>query len=177
MHPHYYGGYGRRPARLFWFILGGLATAWWFKSHENRSVEGWKSRCRRVKEAPVDADPPTAGAPPYAPPPSIQAQAQARFEDGGSPTWGTGQPGQQQAAPQYVPANWEEEKERMMAMKAKASDTMTEISEATLDGILSTVSSLKSKLADHKARMEEEKKRQEQILEEQRRAAANRRWV
>jgi len=46
---------------------------------------------------------------------------------------------------------WEEEKDRMWAMGRQAGDTMSELSEAALDNILSAVETLKSKLTEHRA--------------------------
>ncbi|KAJ4000888.1 hypothetical protein F5050DRAFT_1727498 [Lentinula boryana] len=59
---------------------------------------------------------------------------------------------------------WEQEREKLLA---KAQDTMTELSESTLDSLSSTVEALKAKLADHRVKREEQQKLIEKELEEQ----------
>ncbi|KAJ3710979.1 hypothetical protein C8R42DRAFT_728914 [Lentinula raphanica] len=59
---------------------------------------------------------------------------------------------------------WEQEREKLLA---KAQDTMTELSESTLDSLSSTVESLKAKLAEHRVKREEQQKLIEKELEEQ----------
>ncbi|KAJ8453443.1 hypothetical protein ONZ45_g19715 [Pleurotus djamor] len=70
---------------------------------------------------------------------------------------------------------WEEEKERMLELGRQAGDTMADISEATLDSVLSTVEALKSKLTMHRIQREEQRKRLEQQMEEEKKKPM--RWV
>ncbi|KAJ4473827.1 hypothetical protein J3R30DRAFT_3707792 [Lentinula aciculospora] len=59
---------------------------------------------------------------------------------------------------------WEQERANLLA---KAHDTMTELSESTLDSLSSTVEALKTKLAEHRFKREEQQKLVEKELEEQ----------
>lgn len=58
---------------------------------------------------------------------------------------------------------WDAEKEKMKAFGKQAQDAMTDMSEATLDSLLTTVTTLKQKLAQHRAQREQ----QEKLLEEE----------
>jgi len=59
---------------------------------------------------------------------------------------------------------WEQEREKLLA---KAQDTMSELSESTLDSLSSTVEALKAKLIEHRTKREEQQKLIEKQLEEQ----------
>jgi hypothetical protein len=60
--------------------------------------------------------------------------------------------------------DWEQERDKLLA---KAQDTMTELSESTLDTLSSTVEALKAKLAEHRAKHEQQQKLIDKELEEQ----------
>jgi len=72
-------------------------------------------------------------------------------------------PPSSEAGPSYNPqydtragsAPWDEG-ERMLAFSRQAGDKVTELSEATLDSLLSTVEALKAKLAEHRAEREKQ---------------------
>jgi len=91
--------------------------------------------------------------------------------------WGGNAESQYQAPtanrpPQTMPfgwsnQQWEEEKEKMWAMGRQAGDTASELSEATLEHVLSTVETLKAKLAEHRAERERQHKHFEQQMEQQ----------
>ncbi|KAI0923839.1 hypothetical protein AcW1_006686 [Taiwanofungus camphoratus] len=51
---------------------------------------------------------------------------------------------------------WEEEKHRMQAIGKQATDTVSDLSEATLETLLSTVQALKAKLAESRAQRDEQ---------------------
>ncbi|KIK60393.1 hypothetical protein GYMLUDRAFT_73844 [Collybiopsis luxurians FD-317 M1] len=59
---------------------------------------------------------------------------------------------------------WEQERERLLA---KAQDTMSELSESTLDSLSSTLEALKAKLVEHRVKQEQQQKLIEKELEEQ----------
>jgi len=73
--------------------------------------------------------------------------------------------GNQQAQAQQ----WEEDKARLLSLSRQAGDTMTHLSEATLDSIVSTVGTLKVKLAEHRAQREQQQKQLDEELESQKR--------
>jgi len=129
--PHFH--YFRRgPSRLIWFVLGGVAASWWIKHKEMRTHERYMGYCHRKPVYP-------------APPASTLDENTANQSVNTSARPGATMP--------VVWGNkeWEEEKDRMWAMGRQAGDTMSELSEAALDNILSAVETLKSKLTEHRA--------------------------
>jgi len=172
-----YHHFRRGPRRLIWFILGGVAATWWMKHKEMRTHERYMGHC--VRRQPVQpASPPemngdtsqqnqnqSQNTPPPPPPPASRTQwggnAEAQYQ---SPT--------ANPTPPPMPfgwsnQQWEEEKEKMWAMGRQAGDTASELSEATLEHVLSTVETLKAKLAEHRAEREQQRKLFEQQMEEQ----------
>ncbi|KAF9072297.1 hypothetical protein BDP27DRAFT_1320694 [Rhodocollybia butyracea] len=59
---------------------------------------------------------------------------------------------------------WEDERQRLLA---KAQDTMSELSESTLDSLSSTVEALKAKLTEHRLKREQQQKIIDKELEDQ----------
>jgi hypothetical protein len=53
----------------------------------------------------------------------------------------------------------------MLAWSRQAGDSMTDLSEATLDSILCTVETLKAKLAEHRAQRERQQKQLDEEFE------------
>jgi hypothetical protein len=162
MHPHWYGApYHRGPSRLLWFIFGGLAATWWIKRKEcHAHAQGNVGFCVRK---PIQ---PPAPAPANLPqPPSEEWTAEARSP---SPLPTPPTPPKEEkwsfGPPPAPPFGWEEEKERMLALGRQAGDTvrdklnifpytpdlrlsfvqMAEMSESTLDTVISTVEILKA---------------------------------
>lgn len=182
--------FSRGGHRLFWFVLGGLAASWWMHRREEWYLQ--HGFCRRPDH--------TLAAPPPQQENAAQGMEShcTRYErpawdsPEGQRHWRWGwherreaeiearRQREQAQAPDPVPAPrvvaapqaaaWDHEKERIEDMKMKATEKVAEMSEATLDTILSTVNSLKAKLADQKAQMEEEKRRRQQEIEEQQKA-------
>jgi len=58
-----------------------------------------------------------------------------------------------------VPHQWEEERVRMRVLSRQVADSMTELSDATLDALMSTAGSLKAKLAEYREQREHEQRR------------------
>ncbi|KAI0793913.1 hypothetical protein C8Q74DRAFT_1346947 [Fomes fomentarius] len=136
MHPHhwYYGHRcGRATSRLFWFIVGAGTATWW---HAHKAHQGWYEarHCGR------DRIPQNAYPAPGAPGPSGPMQAQDQ---------------QQQPAPGTID-KWDREQAPEKDVVQQATDTITELSEATLNNLLVTVESLKAKLAEHRAQREQQ---------------------
>ncbi|KAF8194951.1 hypothetical protein BJ912DRAFT_1040521 [Pholiota molesta] len=159
-HPHWV--YGRRPSRLLWFLLGAGTTAVAMKSqamaqYHGHGRHGWGS-CRRVGVEGMGANPASASAPPA----SASAPSAAA---------------QRGPCPLKAYEGWEKQQdERIAAEKAhmakvsrQAVDTMVELTEATLESVLTTAEALKAKLAEHRV----EREKQQKLLEEQ--VAAQRR--
>ncbi|KZT27856.1 hypothetical protein NEOLEDRAFT_1239998 [Neolentinus lepideus HHB14362 ss-1] len=152
--PYWYHHYHRGPRfakRFFWFALGGFATAMWMRNRDANGDFRMQHACMRHKpreqlRAPeAESSPATAGA---------RAWSQ-EVAHGPMPAPGNATPG------------WEQENatEIIADMKKKAADTAVELSEATLDTIMSTAMSLKAKLAERTTRLDEENKRLRQELE------------
>lgn len=120
---HHMHHFHRGPSRLIWFILGGVATAWWMKHKEIREHNGYFGHCVRK---PIYAPPP----PPspadvndhYAeqPRPVPHSQWDARY----------GTPSRNPSPPIALPfgwsnEEWEKEKEKMWSMGRQAGDTVS----------------------------------------------------
>jgi len=173
MYPYYHMHYFHRgPRRLVWFILGGVAATWWIKHKEMRAHERYMGYCARQPIQP-------AAPPAPAPSPEMNGNAPSQNQNTNVPPrthWG-GNPEAHYEASRATPSpppmpfgwsnqQWEEEKEKMWAMGRQAGDTMSELSESTLENVLSTVESLKAKLAEHRAEREQQRKLFEQQMEE-----------
>ncbi|EIN05950.1 hypothetical protein PUNSTDRAFT_136750 [Punctularia strigosozonata HHB-11173 SS5] len=185
---HWHRGGGRGGSRLLWFIIGGVATAWWMKgSREHHGFHAhceWRKRQQAIAEQSQSqshnqAPPPTY--PTSAPPaPSIASVAslQAAAAPAGSwswtSTWGDGQR-QMGSSWDENRARIEEEKERLRDWGANADEKMIEMSENALNTVVSYAEALKTKIAEHRAEREAEKKRAAE-LEAQARANPPR-WV
>jgi len=137
MHPYYlaphFRYFRRGPSRIVWFILGGAAASWWIKHKEMRTHERYMGYCHRK--------------PVYPAPPASTSDGSAANQDVNA----NAQPGSTTMPVVWGNKEWEDEKDRMWAVGRQAGDTMSELSEAALDNILSAVETLKSKLTEHRA--------------------------
>jgi len=73
-----------------------------------------------------------------------------------SPSWGP-------------PASWkwDPDREHLEKVSKQAFDTMADLTESTLESVLSTAESLKTKLAEHRTQREKQQKAMEQQVSEQ----------
>ncbi|KZT65618.1 hypothetical protein DAEQUDRAFT_759225 [Daedalea quercina L-15889] len=184
----------RGGSRLLWFVFGAGAATFWIKSHE---AHEWRSRCWRDRIPQDAYPVPQALPPAYAnssaataqpeehtgekeckkrrgwgwssregykswpsPPPAQEAQAQAAATPAPAP------------APHVLPApmptdRWEEERHRVQQLSKQATDTISELSEATLDSVLTTVQTLKVKLAEARKEREQHLQQMQSIKDEQ----------
>ncbi|KZT10082.1 uncharacterized protein LAESUDRAFT_810363 [Laetiporus sulphureus 93-53] len=62
---------------------------------------------------------------------------------------------------------WDEDRQRIQALGKQATDTISELSEATLDSVLATVQNLKMKLAENRAQREEHMKQMQALKDDQ----------
>ncbi|KDR80503.1 hypothetical protein GALMADRAFT_240790 [Galerina marginata CBS 339.88] len=159
MHPYYshMGHWHRGPSRLLWFFFGGLAATWWIKHKDaDRRVFG---HCMRP---PVQA-PPTDSAAPPSPWPQNMSDIPRAINNippaHSSPV-----------SAEWESRQWEQEKEHLANISRQATDAMADLTEATLETVLSTAESLKAKLAEHRAQREKQQKVIDQRLEEERRS-------
>ena len=155
MHPYYYH-FHRGPSRILWFILGGVTAAWWMKRKEmNGHHPRYLGGCVRhpVQPAAINGSEYTSQ------PNHHQSQTPPRTQWPVNPDPPASEPIRMPFG--WSEQQWEEEKERMWAMGQQAGATVrfmpsrpsiflltfsqaSELSEATLDQVLSTVESLKA---------------------------------
>ncbi|KAH9924748.1 uncharacterized protein B0H18DRAFT_955357 [Fomitopsis serialis] len=196
-HPYpaeYWRGFRRhrRAPRLLWFLIGAGTATFWIKSHQ---AHEWKARHCWRDRIPQDAYPVPSGsgAQAYATGNTPGAEEQKRecgrrwgwswsSKDGHRPSQSPSSvqetpaatvPGQAQAqAPHVLPApmptdRWDEERHRVQALGKQATDTISELSEATLDSVLATVQSLKVKLAEARTQREQHLQQMQTLKDEQ----------
>jgi len=165
---HYRGG----PRRLLWFLLGAGTASLFIKHHEYHKNHQYYGHCYRAPVRPVVA------------PAAESSTAAAAGPEGGArgANWSWNARDIPRAVNNIPPASasswgypenhldrqWEEEKKRLAAFGKQAEDTMTQLSEATLDSVLATVQSLKAKIAESKAQREKSEKQLQEKLEEER---------
>ncbi|KAF8074898.1 hypothetical protein FPV67DRAFT_603475 [Lyophyllum atratum] len=144
MHPYSSGPHWhwhRGPSRLIWFFIGAATATWWIKHKEGRHG-GSNHHCIR---APVQ--PPVLSS--HSDPDPWSTRRVTRAINGIPPA-------------EVSNNDWDEEKQRVAELSQSAGDKLAELSEATLDTVLTTVEVLKAKLAEHRAerdkKMEEERK-------------------
>ncbi|TFK32781.1 hypothetical protein BDQ12DRAFT_691974 [Crucibulum laeve] len=157
MHPYHYRPMGlwcRGPSRILWFAVGAGTAAWWIK-HKDTERRPFGHCVRPLLQAPPPPSPPTPPSEDWTP----REISKAINNLGGKVEWGRGE--------QQTSHTWEDE--QVAAFTRQAADTMTELTESTLDSVLSTAQALKAKLAEHRAQREKEQKLLEKQLEEQRR--------
>ncbi|KAF9466054.1 hypothetical protein BDZ94DRAFT_1251991 [Collybia nuda] len=136
------------PRRFVWFFIGAATATWWIKAKEAHHGQASWSHCIRPPLQSLPASPnPDAPWTPRDIPRTINSIPPAE-------SWSD----QQSQTKAQI-----EEKDRMAALGNQAGDKMVELSEATLDTVLTTVEMLKAKLAEHRAerekQLEEDRKR------------------
>ncbi|KAF8998111.1 hypothetical protein BDQ17DRAFT_1328974 [Cyathus striatus] len=115
--------------------------------HQQRSFPPWSRRnsSQPPQPQPQESAPPAASQETYPPEPQ-----QRSF-----PPWARGN---------NWSSRWEgptdEEKEKFAAFSSQAADSMTEITEATLDSVLNTAQALKQKLVEYRVQREKEQQRE-----------------
>ncbi|KAL0951906.1 hypothetical protein HGRIS_008561 [Hohenbuehelia grisea] len=187
MYPHFHSWHHaarwhRGPSRLLWFGLGALSASMWVKHKQWHEGQG-KQCYEHCLRAPVQAPPTTPQPSPYPGdgrpaadvmmmptslktiPESINRIPPAQDMVPSVP-WMLGY--------QHQDQRWEQEKEKMRDLGQQAGDMMTELSEATLDSVISTVEIFKAKLLENRARREEQQK---QIEKREAEKAKPFRWV
>jgi len=157
MYPYHHHGhwhhFHRGPRRFFWFLIGaGVATFWIKSKEENRERAmgmGWWGHCHRqaIQAAPApvqsyEQSPAHASARPWG------WRPDERWANGAHP------------APRAVASDSAQSPIAEGGMRSQqetgkqAGDKLVELSEATLDTVLTTVEVLKAKLAEHRAERE-----------------------
>ncbi|KAF8817563.1 hypothetical protein BYT27DRAFT_7216642 [Phlegmacium glaucopus] len=159
--------YYRGPSRIVWFLIGAVTASWWLKRKDADSrIFG---HCMRLQYQ----TPPPIGNPSFAPDgapsnigpftPSVPDFRSVTFRDiprafNHIPPahWGE----QQQS--------WQQEKEHLANISRKVTDAMADLTEATLESVLSAAEALKAKLAEHRANREHQQNIIDQQIQETR---------
>ncbi|KAH7917608.1 hypothetical protein BV22DRAFT_1200257 [Leucogyrophana mollusca] len=175
MHPFHHMYYGRAchgPSRIFWFIVGAGAATFWHCSREMRDRRGQYFSCvmqqRRIDAQAAAANaalmPPTIPTPPDYTQKPYEDNAPRPDKWGWRASWGAREG---DGTVGWNQQEWEENKERMKNLQKRAEDAMVDMSESTLESIVSTAESLKAKLAEHRAQQKQQQKLYEEELERQ----------
>jgi len=147
------------PRRAVWFILGAASATFWIAHKEahrrNETDERYFGHCFRPPVSPMQPRPPVDVSAPDEPP----AQWRPRVPPASMP-WGYPE--------SHRDRQWEEEKIKLQAIGRQAEEVMAKLSEDTLTSVMSTMESLKTKLAEHRAQREEAQRQSEKQFEEQR---------
>jgi len=137
--------YYRGPSRLLWFGLGAFAAVWYHRAHARGEFRGW-GPCgnRRIEEWRAEKAAKTATKEQF---PAHTTSRQEMKETVGEWSW-------RPAAP---PSLQDEEVHRMWEEKTKkAQETVADLSESALDGILVAAESLKARLAEFRQSQKQE---------------------
>ncbi|KAF7288533.1 hypothetical protein HMN09_01382300 [Mycena chlorophos] len=155
--------------RLLWFFLGAGVGAWWATdkkmqesagtggcgSWHGRWHGGWHGRGDCKVERTIDAN----GN-------EVVTIVKSSGKGNGNAT-ATGEPSTSAPVPKLPTYDWDTERARVRAFSQSASESVAELSEATLDTILQATEALKAKMAEHRA-LREAEKRMSMSMEEER---------
>ncbi|KAK7048566.1 hypothetical protein R3P38DRAFT_3174815 [Favolaschia claudopus] len=126
-------------SRFIWFVIGAGIGSWWTAHKSSR----FDVDCRFQRSLPAPAPSAPAGS----------SDQKAPLNNSEPPAY-----------PAPYNRDWDQERARIRQFSRNAEDTVTELSEATLNTILQATEALKAKMAEHRALRE-----QERLLEEDRR--------
>lgn len=185
-HHHWHGFRHRRGGRIVWFAIGATVATFWHKSHE---AHEWREQHCWRKCIPREAYAPPPGPVPanLTPVTSDDAAGSSKIEldrqrwgwawnsEKGWKSWGNPPLSRDGAFSPHVPPTPmpsdrnDEDLKRMQALGKQATDTgqIAELSEATLDSVLATVRSLKTKLAEARLQREQHLQQIQALKEEQ----------
>ncbi|KAI0343212.1 hypothetical protein BDW22DRAFT_1356816 [Trametopsis cervina] len=161
MHPagHWHRAlHWHRPSRILWFIIGATSGAWFMKNRE--CIEHYHVKhCMR----------PSISKEAY-PPPQPASQERQGFWRERHPFLAPTQTPEGSVGPAVAPSpslhvpvtadGWDEEKQRLMNIKQQATNSLMEFSEEGLDSLLTSMESLKTRLAERRAQREKEAREQ-----------------
>ncbi|PSR76138.1 hypothetical protein PHLCEN_2v8636 [Hermanssonia centrifuga] len=157
MHNWHHHNWHRGPSRLIWFVFGAAAATAFIR---HREAEGFAVRHCSRHRIPQDAYPPPGQEQKVVDAWRWNANASFPKYPAQPPAAATAAPAE--SAPAHVPmqkpadGQWDEEKQRLQRISEQATETLTSLSEAGLDSLLSTVESLKAKIAERRAQRERE---------------------
>ncbi|KAG6895857.1 hypothetical protein C0992_011996 [Termitomyces sp. T32_za158] len=145
MHPYgpghfWYRGWYHGPSRILWFTFGAIAASLWARHGDRLERHGIHSCVRSTEQHVLSTQ--TEPVDPW----SIRGVSRAVND----------------VAPEHMS---NDDKKRLAELGASAGDKLVELSEATLDTVLTSVEVLKAKLAEHRAEREkqhEERRRKDE---------------
>ncbi|KAI6094325.1 hypothetical protein F5141DRAFT_267868 [Pisolithus sp. B1] len=140
-HPHVYL---HRPAsRVLWFLIGAGVATWWHHSRAARDHHSpyWPCQMQQHRWAALRDQPRSSSSEPG------PYERDARWGWRHSPPPSSAMAGWNQQ-------EWEENKERLSNMQKRINEAMVDMSESTLESIVSTAEALKARLAQNRARRE-----------------------
>ncbi|KAF8351179.1 hypothetical protein F5887DRAFT_196146 [Amanita rubescens] len=163
-----------RPSRAFWFLVGAASAALWIKHREYRNIErggyGPCVRQRAIQSASqqqgalaetsrLNVAPPTSPSLTAQTPETLHSVSRAINNLPPADGWSFGERRQME--------KWEEDKEKLIDFTVRATDAIADMSESTLDTVLSTIENLKTKIVEHRARREKQRERLGTQLEDE----------
>ncbi|KXN84263.1 hypothetical protein AN958_12836 [Leucoagaricus sp. SymC.cos] len=162
MYPHCYRG----PSRLLWFFIGAGAATWWHKHREMHNSSWTWGHCRRAAIHNNPNNVPIATAP--------VAEGSAANQSANTPDSSFSFKDIPKTINNIPPAGWgwgerketeryQEEQDRLAELRRQTTEVMSDMTEATLESILSGAEALKAKLV---ATREQRKKQEEQLKRE-----------
>jgi len=135
MHPFHHAYHFHRPSRVFWFILGAGVATWWHHSSAMREHRAQYFPCLMQQRR-------------------VEGQNGERSGNTSRPSnssWGPTHDG----TVGWNQREWETDKERLRDLQKRAGEAAVDLSDSTLDSIVSAAESLKAKLAAHRAQREQ----------------------
>ncbi|KIK10926.1 hypothetical protein PISMIDRAFT_690694 [Pisolithus microcarpus 441] len=142
-HPHVF--FHRPASRILWFVIGAGVATWWHHSRAMRDHHSsyWPCLMQQHRRAALQDQPSSAGSEvgPY-------QERDARWG------WRPHSPPPSGAMAGWNQQEWEENKERLRSMQKRVGEAMVDMSESTLESIVSTAETLKARLAERRARRE-----------------------
>ncbi|KAF8845142.1 hypothetical protein BDN67DRAFT_977654 [Paxillus ammoniavirescens] len=148
MHPFHHAFHFHRPSRVFWFIIGAGAATWWHHSSAMREHRAQYFPClmqqRRVEGQDRERSGNTSG--PY---------DATGPQDGGRSVWNSSWGPTHDGTVGWNQREWETDKERLRNLQKRAGEAAVDLSDSTLDSIVSAAESLKAKLAAHRTQREQ----------------------
>ncbi|EJU06685.1 hypothetical protein DACRYDRAFT_103633 [Dacryopinax primogenitus] len=152
-HPYYRRG----PSRLLWFLIGGGVFAWWYHHRDRKEAImqgrtpeqwGWHGCHKWGRERWLENGPQQRQ---NGVPATGTSAAPAVAVDANNKPAATTTP--QQGDP------WEAEREKMRRVGQQSVEAASDIAELSLDGVLSAVEGLRSKLAEFRQQREQHRAR------------------
>lgn len=141
-HWHWHPMHFRRgPSRLVWFFIGAGSATLLIKHKEASLHSDNKRYWGHCFRAPIQVPPSLPNSP-------LQNNTDSSKYPHPQP-WGLGD------------EQWEADKEKLIAIARQAQDAMADLSESTLDSIITSIEAIKAKLAENRAQREKQQENEQ----------------